>query len=381
MSAEAASLPSGASPSLSIAQAYQPTTFLERGVAVPFTTPALLGARARPAARGGLEILVPNPAAGGPGVYVLSWAGIGELCRPTVHDILLGQRIAASRGLTPAAVRAAARDIAAQGMAGRDAVAAAQAAVETDQQDLLGTNFHLLLALIGQIDPAELAGLGEDRTRSADLELRARQALARIGPKLGRVAAGIPATLDEIARGFAGIGSPAQTPPPRIIRLLASLGRLRADMAAWSTERKDASATQADMIAIVADVTLGCAERTVADAHAITDDMARMLRCWADSSASLAARIGRPDWLLDGWEKICLIWRCAEADVARQAALAEMTILLPVLPREVSAWMGKPIDVDTVWRFRADIAGRGDWRTGGSLDQVARNEALRALES
>ncbi|MEO9191563.1 MAG: hypothetical protein ABI224_16400 [Acetobacteraceae bacterium] len=380
MSAEAASLPSGASPSLSMLQAYQPTTFLERGVAVPFTTPALLGARARPAMRGGLEILVPNPA-GGHGVYVLPWAGISELCRPTVHDILLGQRIAALGSLTPASVRVVARDIAAKGMAGRDAVAAAQAAAEADRQDSLTANFHLLLALIGQVEPAELAEFGDDRRHSAELELRARRAVARLGPKLGCIAAALPEVLDEVARSFVGIGVPAQTTPPRIMRLMASLVGLRADMAAWSAERKDASATQADMIAAVADVTLSCAERTVADAHAITDDMTRMLHCWAKSSASLAARIGRPDWLVDGWEKICLIWRCAEADVARRAALMEMTILLPVLPREISAWIGAPIDVDTVWRFRADVAGRGDWRVGSSLDRVARNEALRALES
>jgi len=361
MSAEAATAPSAASPGLSMVQAYQPTTFLERGVAVPFTTPALLGARARPATRGGPEILVPNPA-GGPGVYVLPWAGVNELCRPTVHDILLGQRVAALRSLTPGSVRALARDIAAEGMAGRDAVAAAHAAAESDQRDCLGANFHLLLALIGQIEPAELADLGEDRTRSAELECRARRAVARIGPRLGR------------------IGAPAQAPPPRIIRLMAAVGRLRADMAAWSMERKDDSAGQADLIAAIADVTLTCAERTVADAHAMTEDLVGMLRCWATSSVALAGRVSRPEWLVDGWEKICLIWRCADADAARRSALMEMTILLPVLPREVSAWIGTPIDVDTAWRFRAEAPRRGDWRTGETLDRIARNEALRALE-
>ncbi|HEY5301192.1 MAG TPA: hypothetical protein VIJ55_10990 [Acetobacteraceae bacterium] len=379
MSAEAATAPSAASPGLSMVQAYQPTTFLERGVAVPFTTPALLGARARPATRGGLEILVPNPA-GGAGVYVLPWAGVNELCRPTVHDILLGQRVAALRSVTPASVRALARDIAAEGMAGRDAVAAAHAAVESDRQDCLGANFQLLLALVGQIEPAELADLGEDRTRSAELECRARRAVARIGPRLGRIAASLPEVLDEVARAFAGIGAPAQAPPPRIIRLMAAVGRLRADMAAWSMERKDDSAGQADLIAAIADVTLTCAERTVADAHAMTEDLAGMLRCWATSSAALACRISRPEWLVDGWEKICLIWRCADADAARRSALMEMTILLPVLPREVSAWIGTPVDVDTVWRFRAEAPRRGDWPTGGTLDRIARNEALRALE-
>ncbi len=47
----------------------------------------------------------------------------------------------------------------------------------------------------------------------------------------------------------------------------------------------------------------------------------------------------------------------------------------------MSAWIGTPIDVDTVWRFRAEVPRRGDWHTGGTLDRIARNEALRALES
>ena len=36
-----------------LTQAYQPATFLERGVAMPFTTPQLAGARGRPDLRGG----------------------------------------------------------------------------------------------------------------------------------------------------------------------------------------------------------------------------------------------------------------------------------------------------------------------------------------
>jgi hypothetical protein len=64
---------------------FLPTTFLERGVAVPFTTPILIGARARPGERKPLELIVPNPS-GARGVYILPWDGISGLCKPTVHD-------------------------------------------------------------------------------------------------------------------------------------------------------------------------------------------------------------------------------------------------------------------------------------------------------
>jgi hypothetical protein len=51
----------GATPTLPLAQSYDPATFLERGAVVPFTTPLLSGTRARKAERGGAELLVPNP--------------------------------------------------------------------------------------------------------------------------------------------------------------------------------------------------------------------------------------------------------------------------------------------------------------------------------
>lgn len=378
MPAEAAALPAAPS-SLPVVQAYHPATFRERGVAAPFTTPALLGARLRLTARGKLEIVAANPA-GGRGVYVLPWAGVSELCRPTVHDILLGRRIESLPDLTPAAIRAIARDVAAEGMAGREAAAAAHMAALTDQQDRIVTNFHLLLALIAQVEPAELAGLGPERGRSAELEQRARRAIARIGPKLGRSPAAVATALEELASCFAGIGMPDQAPPPRIPRGIAALARLRAETSAWAAEQKGESATHADTIAGFADMTLSCAERMLADARAITDDIARLVRGWAGASEALDNRLARPDWLLDGWDRLCGIWNHAEGVAARHAALAEIVPLLPVLPRETAAWIGAPVATDAPWRPREPGRQHEDRPIGSLFERIARNEALRAME-
>ena len=73
--------------------AYQPATFLDRGVTVPFTTPFLLGARIRPTeTRSGLELVISNPA-GGRGFYIVPWAAMPEVCSPTLHDRRLWQRL------------------------------------------------------------------------------------------------------------------------------------------------------------------------------------------------------------------------------------------------------------------------------------------------
>ncbi len=378
MPAEAAALPA-APPSLPVVQAYHPATFRERGVAAPFTTPALLGARLRLTARGQLEIVAANPA-GGRGVYVLPWAGVSELCRPTVHDILLGQRIGALPALSPGAVRAVARDVAAEGMAGREATAAAHMAALTDQRDRIVTNFHLLLALIAQVEPAELADLGTERSRSAELELRARRALARIGPKLGRSPVAVATTLEDLAVCFAAIGMPDQTPAPRIPRGIDALARLRVETSAWGAEHRGESATHAETIAALADMTLSCAGRMLADARGITEDMARLMRGRTGASAALNSRLARPDWLLDGWDRLCGIWNYAEGNSARHAALAEIVQLLPVLPRETAEWIGAPVAVDAPWRPREPGRQHEDARIGSLFERIERNEALRAME-
>ncbi len=366
------------SPDLPLTQAYHPTTFLERGVAVPFTTPALQGARARPAERGGLEILVPNPS-GGRGVYILPWAGVCQLCRPTVHDTLLSERIAALRSVTPAAMRQVAGEIAAEGLAGRTAQAAAGTAAKGDREDRLIANFLLLLALVEQVDPAELGGLSVERLRPAELEQRAQHAVACIGPRIGRHPDAVAEALEQLAEAFAGIGAPRQKPMPRVMRLLKAVSRLRADMLGWSREHVGDSAAQAEMIGVVADLTVGCAERTLADAHGLVETMPGLLRDWASAPDPLRAVMARPEWLLDGWEQICLLWHDASGESGRRSALLEMALLVPVLPRETSDWVGTQVDTDVTWRFRKSVRQNEDWRTGLLFERVTRNEALRAM--
>src|SRR4051794_14613092 len=103
---------------------YHPTTFLERGVLVPFTTPTLAAARARTSERSGLELIVANPA-GGRGFYVMPWSGVQDFCRPTLHDRQIQERAAALSCVTPGSIRQICRDVAGEGDAGRGAPPAA----------------------------------------------------------------------------------------------------------------------------------------------------------------------------------------------------------------------------------------------------------------
>ncbi|HYZ34659.1 MAG TPA: hypothetical protein VE684_20545, partial [Crenalkalicoccus sp.] len=67
-------------------------SFAARGVAAPFTTPALLGARLRTSRPGAPELVLPHPA-GAQGVYILNWPALADLCTPSLHDGALWERL------------------------------------------------------------------------------------------------------------------------------------------------------------------------------------------------------------------------------------------------------------------------------------------------
>ena len=359
-------------------QPYFPTTFLERGVAVPFTTPLLFGSRARPALRGHVELILPNPT-GGRGVYVLAWESVREFCRPTVHDRQLILRITALPAITPIAIRRLAHEVAAEGMAGEEAMEAARAKMDASRDDLVAANYMLLMALIAQVDANTNPGVLE--TAAPDLEQRAHNAVARIAPRIGKPTAWVATSLEALAEVLHHIGVNPKATGARVRRLLVVLNEVRTDIAAWSHgNADDGLACYADMVCEVADVTLSLAKVMFDAVHALTADPIGLLRSWAIDPDLVTRLAGRPEWLLDGWGQICLLWREATHAATRRSALAEIAQLVPVLPREATDWAGIMLDSERLTRLRRVVPLNEDWRTGAIVyELLARNEHLRAL--
>lgn len=86
------------------ARHYRPVTFLQRGVAMPFTTPYLLGGRIRPGEFGTPELVLANPA-GDEGVYIMPWSSLPDLCILTLHDSALWSRTAELVQMAPRGAR------------------------------------------------------------------------------------------------------------------------------------------------------------------------------------------------------------------------------------------------------------------------------------
>ena len=362
----------------SLIQTYHPTTFLERGAAVPFTTPLLAGARARKSERDGIELIVPNPS-GSRGVYILPWSGLRELCKPTVHDTRLHQKICTLRGVTPGLIREAARQVAAEGLAGREALAAAGSTAESDRQDRTVTNFQLLMAMVEQAQPAGTTAQAPERTRLAELEDRAKGTVAELARRFGWPAEAIAVALEALAGIFLGVGVGVFAEQARIPRALEQLSILRAESAAWAQENADVSGDLARMTTMAASLTITCARTTLTDARDMTRDIAGLIRNFGQAPDIIGARVARSDWLLDGWEQICLIWRTATDPAERRGALEEIALLIPVIPREATEWVVTPIDSESQSRFRKTVSPNDGWPTGAVVsDRISRNERLRA---
>ncbi len=380
-------------------KAYLPASFAERGVLVPFTTPLLAGARARSYGRAGTELLLPKPS-GGSGLYVFPWSSVTQLCRTTVHDRQLNKRLGALTDITPATVRRAARDIAIEGLAGREAKTAGLTAAQLDQQAQALASFLLLLAVRERVQPQGL-DLARFAAPVADLQDAAQRTVIAHAAQLGLSPDALLLHLKQAGDAFSNVGVHGSSRRPRVLILLDMLARLHEEIVAWIRERPYGSGELGGMIAEVASATLTCAAITLRDARAATQDAVALLQQWPANRTQIRRNAERPEWLLDGWEQICQLWHAAENDAARAAALEEIAMLVPVLPKETSEWVHLSIQANSLFTYRNTILVREDWRTGGNnpagpqgrrtvqrnedwrtasmIDFVARNERLRAL--
>lgn len=378
---------------------YLPATFAERGVLVPYTTPLLAGARARSRGRDGAEVLLPKPS-GGSGLYVVPWQSVTQLCRTTVHDRQLNKRLGTLTDITPATVRQAARDVAVDGFAGREAQSAGKTATQHDQQAISLSSFLLLLALRERLQPQgfDLARVVAPTAALHDDALRTVLAHAA---QLGLSPATLPLHLQELGEVFSGIGVTGSNQHTRVLILLNMFGRLHEELTTWTRERPHGSGELGGMIAEVVGATLTCAAMTLREARAATQDVVALLRQWPANRTRISGIAERPDWLLNGWEQICQLWLAADNHAARVAALEEIAMLVPVLPKETSEWVNLSLQANSLFTYRNTVLVRPDWRIGGSnpvgpqgrrtvqlnedwrttsmIDFVARNERLRAL--
>ncbi|MCU0886459.1 MAG: hypothetical protein MUF65_01345 [Rubritepida sp.] len=357
---------------------YQPITFLERGVALPCTTPLLLGSRMRPAERVGFELVIANPG-GGQGVYIVPWAALPEICVPTLHDLRLWKILSDLPLLTPSAVREAARAVAVEGFAGRAASTAAAAAQEARNTLRIRANFLLVMRVIRQMETVAEGKLPPERDTPERIEARAKRALARIAHQVGSRPEDLAAELEELAALVQDVGVPGDTQLAPARRQVADIRAMAEDVATWYAMTPAAQDLRVgEVIAQATELTLRCCELTFAEIDKRLTDIAALLRAWRQERPQLQSLAARPDWLLDGWAAICALWTEA-APTDRLAVSREIALMVPLVPREAEGWTGLQADWNATMSLRKRVRALEDWRTGRMIDLTERNERLRAV--
>ena len=365
---------------------YQPVTFLERGVVLPFTTPSLLGGRIRPGERKSPELVLANPA-GAEGVYILPWSAMPDVCTPTLHDRALFGRVSQLTILTPRTVRQATRAVAAEGLAGRAAARAAAEAEKATRDACTFTHYHLLLELVRQGETGIQGGGHGEPLRPGDLtalEQRARAVLAsRRTADTSLSPASAFEALAELAEVVEPCGLPSDPTRARLPQLAAEITAVIQDLTRWSELAGPAERSCIRLLSDGAALTHRCFRTALKEVHDQLADLWTMVQRWRIAPEAVSALAARPEWLLDGWELICGLWRAA-GESQRGAALLDMAALVPMIPAEVGDWLGHDVPVTLeahragLRQWRRTVQPNQDWMTGRMMDLTARNESLRA---
>lgn len=358
------------------ARLYEPATFLDRGVALPFTTPMLLGARARPEAdQSGLEVIIPNPS-GGDGVYILPWAAIPQICTPTLHDRRLWHLLRSETVLTPRLVREATETAALEGLAGRQAASAVRDARQARDARGKRINFALLLNLIKQMEGPDPRRPAPELDDPRQLKIRGQNAVLHCGQQLRMTTEAVATALEELAKAFNGFGLPQDTEPAPARLMLSNLGALAETLAAWRADLPEGTeASTARLLQESLELSLQCALQAAEEFDALIGDSLTAIDAWRRDAADVTQRLTRLDWLLDGWEMIWGIWNAAPAHEKANAVL-EMALLAPILPKEITGWFGVNVDWAKAQRNVRIVQQFEDWRSGRVIDMIARNETL-----
>ena len=365
------------SPPLELLVSHRPANFLERGLAVPFTAPALAGARVRLGGReaDGFEVILPNPS-GTRGIYIMPWSAARDAFRPSVHDHLLATAVGAMAEFTPAALRHAAQAVAAGGAAGRAARRAAEAAMAAGRKQVLQTHFHILLGLIRAAEPPGAHPLPPEREEQSKLEHRAGAAVLHFARTLNTTTETIAGWIEALATLFAPVGAGPKAAEALLPRLLAALTRFATDVEARGRSGGEAFAS-ARLLARHAATTADHARAALTAAAELLADPLALARAWIADRAAITATITRADWLLDGWARVLMLWQSAAGASIDHAVLDDILRLVPHLPTDVlDGQASEEESLPPAPRRRTAATFRP---MAGAGENLARNEALRAL--
>lgn len=359
---------------------WQPATFAERGVTVPFTTPVLALARLRPGEGGQPEMIVANPS-GADGSYVFPLRALKDFTTPSMHDRLLVDILSALPAISPSDIRRAARKAAVTGAAGRAAARSAKATAVREEQEHLLTNLLLITQLLRQAGFAEVdwrrLDLGNRETRATT-----RRYLTRYQEKTGMKPDAMLAVVEEMCPAIAPIGVAGEAFKAAHDVTTQRLQQLMASLRDWAKGEAQDQAKGVELIASCAEFTVAKAQAALVRARSYTDDMVGLVTSFDARDKTLLRDLALPDWLLDGWGDIAALWEATakEDREAQRAVIARIEMLVPVLPKEAFSGDESEAAPHRKLTQRRWVRRNEDWRSGlVALDDGSRVEQAKGL--
>jgi hypothetical protein len=361
--------------------AFEPTSFRDRGATVPFTTPLLLNARIRVAASGrGFEMVVANPS-GGRGALILPWSAMVDICSPTLFDRHLWESLATSSDISPIGIRHEAQRLATLGLAGRQAALAAKDALRREQASQRMVRGMLLESLIAATETTDESSSRPATEDGSAFMKRAKRATARAATVAKVGLAEFAADLEALAVALSGARPKMKGEEGRLRQMMSELKRTTDEITDWidGEQQEGAHIMAAKFVVATARQTLECGEFALATTDALIADLGNRIPRWRTERDSILESARGPDWVLDGWKTPMALWQAAGPN-QRQAAIWEMATIAPILPREGKIWLGEKADWrDTPRRITQVVREKSDWRSGNAMEMVARNENLIGL--
>jgi hypothetical protein len=355
---------------------YLPSTFEERGVSVPFTTPKLAHARARKNYRDQLELCLPQFAST-EGHYIIPWSAVSEVVQPTLHDKLLYERALELDVRTPHAMRLAALAVARDGLAGPEVAAAAAKALASDEEHKALNHVVLILRVLSETGKS--LGIDLRAIASSDRQEHVRKALFRVATDLSVPAEVLDDRLTHLAIMTYMVGVPWSPSEGRLRVLVRTLTQFRDTMRGWGTDQIHDAGEKAVFCAAVADVTLAISAELLQQFDGLLKSPFALVVGWEKSKGEPVRLSERLSWILDGWEMIIELWTGCNDDNERITTVEQIVAVLPLIPRNELAASQREAANQLAEKGQRWVRLNQNWLTGEfDLDMIRRIELAKA---
>jgi len=362
--------------------AHLPTTFQERGVAVPFETPAVRNARLRGENAKRREALLPG-LSGGEGTYVVPFKALPDLVELTLYDRALFDAVAAEDDeLAPMDMREIVLQVDAQGYAGVDRTKAAKQ--ELAYADTVAIfNQCLLIVRALKLLADDSLDMDVKVLITPDGQKRAKEHFRGYAQQAGTSSDEIMRKLEQWARLIGTVGVRHAEHVGYLRRDQMRLTEMTEDLRAYIAKEPPEAQAMGRGIIEAADLASEIVDQEVEACWAYESAIARTLENAGPAMADLRKRIETISWVLDGWRRMMDAWDdSAESFRSQRRKVLEMIYEnLPVLPKSIL--QRNQLEKASVIREQQKgwVKANTDWRTEELDDEmIGRLQSYKTIE-